>query len=48
MTEMQPRFRCYRIPQPCEIAEVIAFLVSPASSFITGAPVMADAGYTAI
>jgi len=30
-----------RIGQPGEIAEVIAFLASPASSFITGALVMA-------
>ena len=36
------------IGQPSEIAEVIAFLASPASSFITGALVMADGGYTAI
>ncbi len=37
-----------RIAQPVEIAEVIAFLASPASSFITGALVMADGGYTAL
>ena len=37
-----------RVAQPGEIAEVIAFLASPASSFITGALVMADGGYTAI
>ena len=37
-----------RVAQPAEIAEVIAFLVSPASSFMTGALVMADGGYTAL
>ena len=37
-----------RVGQPSEIAEVIAFLGSPASSFMTGALVMADGGYTAI
>ena len=37
-----------RVAQPCEIAEVIAFLASPASSFMTGALVMADGGYTAL
>lgn len=31
-----------------EIADVIAFLASPRSSFITGAVVMADGGYTAM
>ena len=37
-----------RVAQPAEIAEVIAFLASPASSFMTGALVMADGGYTAL
>lgn len=37
-----------RVAQPNEIAEVIAFLVAPASSFITGTLVMADGGYTAL
>lgn len=37
-----------RVAQPAEIAESIAFLVSPAASFITGALVMADGGYTAL
>jgi NAD(P)-dependent dehydrogenase (short-subunit alcohol dehydrogenase family) len=37
-----------RVGQPQEIAETIAFLASPASSFMTGALVMADGGYTAI
>lgn len=37
-----------RVAQPNDIAEVIAFLASPASAFMTGALVMADGGYTAI
>ena len=37
-----------RVAQPIEIAEVIAFLAAPASSFMTGALVMADGGYTAL
>ena len=37
-----------RIAQPAEIAESIVFLASPAASFITGALVMTDGGYTAL
>ncbi|MEP9379093.1 SDR family oxidoreductase [Aquabacter sp. CN5-332] len=37
-----------RIGTPEEIAGVIAFLASPAASFMTGAIVMADGGYTAM
>jgi NAD(P)-dependent dehydrogenase (short-subunit alcohol dehydrogenase family) len=37
-----------RVGQPRDIAETIAFLASPASSFMTGALVMVDGGYTAI
>ena len=36
-----------RVGQPEEIAEVIAYLASPRASFITGAVIMADGGYTA-
>lgn len=37
-----------RVGQAHEVAEVVAFLASPASSFMTGAIVAADGGYTAI
>ena len=37
-----------RVGQPEEIADVIAYLASPRSSFITGALIMADGGYTAL
>ena len=37
-----------RIAQAIEIAEVIAFLASPASSFIAGMLVTVDGGYTAL
>jgi NAD(P)-dependent dehydrogenase (short-subunit alcohol dehydrogenase family) len=37
-----------RASQPEEIAEVVAFLVSPAASYMTGATVAVDGGRTAI
>jgi NAD(P)-dependent dehydrogenase (short-subunit alcohol dehydrogenase family) len=37
-----------RLAEPAEIAEVIAFLASDRSSFLTGAVIAADAGRTAI
>ncbi|MEU9371974.1 SDR family oxidoreductase [Streptomyces avermitilis] len=37
-----------RVAQPEEIAEVLCFLASPRSSFVTGAVVAADGGFTAI
>ncbi|WP_437105049.1 SDR family NAD(P)-dependent oxidoreductase [Streptomyces sp. enrichment culture] len=37
-----------RVAQPAEIAEVLCFLASPRSSFVTGAVVAADGGFTAL
>ncbi|GAB3462569.1 SDR family NAD(P)-dependent oxidoreductase [Streptomonospora sediminis] len=37
-----------RVAQPEEIAEVLCFLASPRSSFVTGAVVAADGGFTAV
>jgi 2,5-dichloro-2,5-cyclohexadiene-1,4-diol dehydrogenase 1 len=35
-----------RVGEPWEIAETVAFLLSDAASFITGAAIVADGGYT--
>jgi NAD(P)-dependent dehydrogenase (short-subunit alcohol dehydrogenase family) len=37
-----------RAAQPEEIAEAVAFLVSPAAAYFTGATIAADGGRTAI
>jgi len=37
-----------RTAEPSEIAEAIVFLASPQASYITGATVMVDGGYTAL
>ena len=36
-----------RLAEPGEIAEVVVFLASDAASYVTGAIVPVDAGYTA-
>jgi NAD(P)-dependent dehydrogenase (short-subunit alcohol dehydrogenase family) len=37
-----------RTADPTEIAEAIVFLASPQASYLTGATVAVDGGYTAI
>jgi NAD(P)-dependent dehydrogenase (short-subunit alcohol dehydrogenase family) len=36
-----------RIAEPAELAGIVAFLLSPAASFVTGADLVADGGHMA-
>ena len=35
-----------RVAQPCEVARIVAFLCSPAASYIAGSTVYVDGGYS--
>jgi NAD(P)-dependent dehydrogenase (short-subunit alcohol dehydrogenase family) len=48
LASVQARHPIGRMGTPREIADVIVFLASPRASFVTGAIVSADGGYTAI
>ncbi|MDZ4723446.1 MAG: SDR family oxidoreductase [candidate division Zixibacteria bacterium] len=44
--EVARRTPCGRIGTPAEVAEVVAFLASPRSSWITGQTIIVDGGYS--
>lgn len=46
-TKILNRTPMARLAQPCEIAQVIAFLASPLASYVTGAVVPVDGGWSA-
>jgi len=46
MAQMTPEIPMGRVGQPEEIAAVVLFLASDASSLLTGSIILADAGYT--
>lgn len=48
MRSFGPQHPIGRIGQPQDIAEVVAFLASPAASFITGTMIVADGGWTSL
>lgn len=45
---MKARTPMHRFGQPIEIADLILYLASPASSFICGQTILVDGGYTAV
>lgn len=47
LTEERPKYLLSRIGEPREVAYAILFLASDEASFITGAHLMVDGGYTA-
>ena len=44
---MLARAAIKRLIEPAEVAELVAYLCSPAAAFITGASIAIDGGWTA-